>query len=379
MELTIKNQSKGINLIILFLFIMMFFSTFNGASPNLKVIGFISLFITLLSTLFLTLYHFSTKGEIYKTHLKIIVPALTMFLIMLVGLYNNYTSDAFIVIFQFVTLISFFIFSSLIRWDNHKFKLAQNLSIIFIVFLPIFADTDFIGAYMILPLFFAFVVKRRSFLRFIIILSSLSLIYAAGMRAVFLLLLSAFVTYIFWSFISKSLFRYILFFGTVISGLLAIIFIYPKLIYWHKYYELEYFVRQYTGKNLMSGRNRLWETLTDIINLKPFLGHGTGISPSDVTTINLSAHNLYLQTALQNGWIGLSVLIILFFVIWLIYYKSKRQRSTRLSASFFIGILVYQSFEVVLTQNKTDTALLFWLIISIGVSNSIFNKTGGGS
>ena len=124
----------------------------------------------------------------------------------------------------------------------------------------------------------------------------------------------------------------------------------------------------------MSGRDRIWDNLIDVINTKPLLGHGTGVLPLDVAGISLSSHNLYIQTALQNGWIGLALLLLLFYMIWLSYFRSKDLYYTRLSASFFIGIMVYQSFEVVLTQNKMDTALVFWLIISVGISNSIYKK-----
>jgi len=156
-----------------------------------------------------------------------------------------------------------------------------------------------------------------------------------------------------------------------VGGLLSFIFVYPKLIYWSKFPVVSEFVYTYTGKRLLSGRDRIWEQLTELINKKPILGHGTGTIPEDVIGISLSSHNLYLQTALQNGYLGLSLLFILFFIVWKSFWHSRKEYSTRLSASFFIGILVYQSFEVVLTQNKMDTALMFWFIISIGVSNSI--------
>src|SRR5690606_34902915 len=120
-----------------------------------------------------------------------------------------------------------------------------------------------------------------------------------------------------------------------------------------------------------SGRDILWKEITEAIKQKPLLGYGTGIQPSQVVGIDISSHNLYLQTALQNGFIGLFLLLLIFFVIWMAYFKSKKEYMTRLSASFFIGILIDQSFEVALTQNKMDNALMFWLIISVGISVSL--------
>lgn len=369
-----QTKISTTNIVILMFFALMFLSTFNSLLPSLKMVGFLSVFSLLTIATFLFIYFIFTKEEIHKVHLNISIPFFMLLLTMFIGTYINRSTESFQYIFQFATIISFFMFSSLIKWDAHKIRLAKRLSIIFLVTLPFITNISLIGAYMILPIFFVLLHKRKSIINFVFLAASIYLIYLAGMRAVFILLAASVFTYIFWKLISKTKLRMSMFFISLMSILISFVFIYPKLIYWSKFPIIEGYVYQYTGKSLMSGRNRLWDDLTYIINTKPFLGHGTGVLPADVMPTFLSSHNLYLQTALQNGWIGLSLLLVLFFVIWLGYFRSKNLYSTRLSASFFVGILVYQSFEVVLTQNKMDTAFIFWLIISVGISNSIYKK-----
>jgi len=366
-----KRQDNK-TIIIMILLVLILFSTFNSVSNILKPVGFISLSLLLTITLYLLLFHFSISKKLLKTHLVILVSSTIMLFIMLIGLYNNPSLSGIKAIYQFVSVIGLLVFFSLIKWNAHKNKLMYKFSIILIIFLPIFGDIGFIGAYMVLPIFFVLLQRKKTVVNAVLIIICLYLIYLAGMRAVFLLLFVSAITYFIWNFISKTKLRFITYFLSLTTGLLSFVFIYPNLINWSKYPEADAFIYAYTGKHIMSGRNRIWGPLIDKINEKPFLGHGTGIIPYDVLGIQISSHNLYLQTALQNGLIGLIILFILFLIIWLIYFRTKNIYSTKLSASFFTGILVYQSFEVVLTQNKMDTAVIFWIIIAIGISNSIY-------
>ena len=362
------------SILITLFFTLMFLATFNSLLPSLKIVGFSSVFLTLTLSTFILFYYFVSTKEMYRIHFNIFIPTFLFLAVMVIGIYINRSTAAFESVFQFFTVICLFMFFSLIEWNKTRIKLAKLFSLGFLFLLPLIANLGHIGAFMILPIFFILLDRKKSILNIAFLATSLYFIYLAEMRAVFILLGAALFTYMFWKVITKTKFRMTLFFTGLMTILIGFIFVYPKLIYWSKFPIIESYVYQYTGKSLMSGRNRLWDTLTDIVNQKPFLGHGTGIIPYNVADTTLSAHNLYLQTALQNGWIGLILLILIFFVIWISYFRSKLEYATRLSASFFIGILVYQSFEIVLTQNKMDTALFFWLIISVGISYSIYKK-----
>lgn len=377
MQVTYTSKKKNFTtfFMLIGIFLMIYFSTFNTTSISLKPIGLASISFVLLGSVYLLFFYLLLQKKISKIQLFVFIAAIPFISLLFIGLFNNPSSRGLIALFQFVTVIGFFLFTSLIQWDEKKIKLARRISItLFLIILPITADLSLIGAYIAFALFFILLKRKSFFTNLILSLISIVMIYLTEARAVFILLLAAAVTYLFWNKISKTKYRFILFFTVIMAAIMSFIFIYPNLIYWSNFYVINDFVRTYTGGNLMSGRNTIWLTLLELISQKPLLGYGTGVLVGDITEFALSAHNLYLQTTIQNGYIGLSFLIILFFVIWLQLFKSKNEHSTRLSAAFFIGILVYQSFEVVLTQNKMDTALMQWLIISVGLSSSIYNS-----
>jgi O-antigen ligase len=84
-----------------------------------------------------------------------------------------------------------------------------------------------------------------------------------------------------------------------------------------------------------------------------------------------SIHNLYLQTWYQTGMIGLILLIL---TLWQKYKyltsvggaagEPAAGEPAQLAATYLLGILVIQTFEVDLTQNNFAAALGMWLIIT---------------
>jgi O-antigen ligase len=130
---------------------------------------------------------------------------------------------------------------------------------------------------------------------------------------------------------------------------------------------------KYTGKNLLSGRDYIWNILLDLISNKLWLGYGAGALPSHFFDTDLSSHNLYLQISLQVGILGLILLLIFLYFIWMKLRLSLNDKKTALVASYFVGIIIYQLFEITLTQNNFGLAIIQWLIIGLGLSLS-FNK-----
>ncbi|WP_282138456.1 O-antigen ligase family protein [Rossellomorea aquimaris] len=224
-------------------------------------------------------------------------------------------------------------------------------------------------------MFFVFLliqnVSNKSFY-YIIILLGFSLMLGSGARSAMFAGILAIITYIFWSYISKNTFRFIFYFLIVIVGLMLFIFVYPQLPYWEHFPYFENLMLQYTGKSIMSGRDDVWRPVIIAINEQPWFGYGPGTLPIDVTGIDLSTHNLYLQIALQNGYLGLFVFIILLLYFWMIFYRNLKNKTVRLVASFFIAILIHQSFEIALTQNQLSIGLMQWFIISVGISQVMY-------
>lgn len=63
-------------------------------------------------------------------------------------------------------------------------------------------------------------------------------------------------------------------------------------------------MRDFSGKNLLSGRQDVWEEIIKMLPNHLIFGHGLGAKVQDYTNLPLSAHNLYLQVLFSNGDIG---------------------------------------------------------------------------
>lgn len=383
-----KNGSPIGNFIFV-ISILLILGTTNSLFSSVNKVGLLSLFSVLgLTNLFLIQYY-ATKKVIYKYHVRLMALVTVYVLVGLTGLVDHTTARGFITLTQFVALLNMFIFFTLIDWTSSRLMIMRIASIIFVLFhfaiwilqgMPhpfgsIYPSNNLIGSYIYLMMFFI-LLKPKSKFSLLMILISLLLIYAGDSRSIFIAIAISTIVYFSWHIISKNYLTMLSFIIGVFTLIISFTFIYPKLnLYWSKFYYYDQLSLIYTGKNLHSGREEIWSQLINIIFEKPMLGHGTGILVREVLSTGVSAHNLYLQTALQNGLIGLAILIILFMFIWVSFIKNKQDRIVRLSASFFIGILFYQVFEVSLTQNQLSTGIIQWLIIAIGTSSIINRKS----
>ncbi|MDY0404720.1 O-antigen ligase family protein [Virgibacillus sp. 179-BFC.A HS] len=120
-------------------------------------------------------------------------------------------------------------------------------------------------------------------------------------------------------------------------------------------------------KNLFSGRGEIWDIVIHTILQKPWLGYGTGVSASDVSASQLTAHNMYLQITLELGLVGLIVLFILLLSIWRGLMRKMDSFAAKWSACFMLGILVYESFELTLFENNFSVAFFQWLVMAFGI------------
>src|SRR5699024_10332931 len=125
---------------------------FNSLIPNLKLVGFSSVFLTLTLSTFLLLYYFVSTKEIHRIHFYIFIPTFLFLAVMVIGVYINRSTTAFESVFQFFTVICLFVFFSLIKWNKTRIKLARLFSLGFLFILPLIANIGHIGAFMILPI-----------------------------------------------------------------------------------------------------------------------------------------------------------------------------------------------------------------------------------
>jgi len=121
------------------------------------------------------------------------------------------------------------------------------------------------------------------------------------------------------------------------------------------------------NKNLFSGRIEVWEQIFHKIMEKPFLGYGVGVDARMFTEQRLTAHNFYLQVLLENGVVGLIIMLLVLFGIWKLLNRNLESFAARWSACFMLGLLVYENLELTLTQNNLSIAMFQWLIITFGI------------
>lgn len=137
----------------------------------------------------------------------------------------------------------------------------------------------------------------------------------------------------------------------------------------YKWYEsLNVISQQYFGKNIDSSRSYLWQTsLAQLKGTDWIWGLGTGIKPFIPRYANSSFHNSFIQTLMQNGVIGLSCVVFIFWIIWTNIVKIEVRPLRALFMSAFVAVVLYNCMECCLLQNKSFLGMIQWSILSLGV------------
>lgn len=166
-------------------------------------------------------------------------------------------------------------------------------------------------------------------------------------------------------------------FFVVLVAVLAFTVVYPSLIGTQLGYSLEMLSREWLNKNFFSGREVVWKMILDAVKGHEVFGLGLSMVPSMVYETSFSSHNLYLQTILQSGAVGLVFVLLL---LWLVLERLGKEGGWQacVGASLLVGVLVHECLEVSLTQNNFDVGLLFWVVLGISVSASSLRTARGG-
>ncbi len=149
--------------------------------------------------------------------------------------------------------------------------------------------------------------------------------------------------------------------------------IYPQLLDTELGLQLELLSRKYLNKNFFSGREVVWKKLETIIMQSPLIGYGLDKVPNSFFTTPFSSHNLWLQTALQTGFIGIATLL-LFYLNAIRFTMDQKFPQWRIAASFGAAFIVHECLEVSLTQNNLFVGMIVWFffgLMAVGKKNSI--------
>lgn len=379
MKQVLKLDGISINIIFFCIFILLL-----ARIMDLLVIYVISKYILVLllsSLLFLIIL----KERLNVLKIKVILPLIAFNLIYIIQADNIDTLA--IILNHFVFFIVFYFFGT-IEWSE---KHLRKLSLAFFFIIPvllimsfIFTDklnTNTIGAYTYLLAFFPLLysinlsIRSRRNVIYIVLILSFTIILTSESRAILVSIIVSLVTLLIWKYLSSNKILYNLYFICIIFSGYWFTVVWPKAYTWRYFDQIEFWSFSLTGKSLLSGRERIWERLIAFIKEKPILGHGASITPEHLTNITFSSHNTYIQISLQVGLMGLFFLILFLYLIWRKLWNNRFDYKVKLVASYFIGIIIYQLFEVTLTQNQFGLGLLQWIIIGIGFSLAKENKT----
>lgn len=376
----IKNQSLN-NWILSLLFILLLIGSLNA---NGSKIGILALSLVIAFT---NIFYF--LRILYKHYIKIsdiiILFLMVIYIIVsIVSSQNGLGNKGITNTFEFVACIGVYLYFSNSEWNNKVILLIYRISIVFVLFhflvwiakgfgrefSSIYPNSNILGPFMFIAIYFIllriFTTKKR-LIPYIFLLIALVILLASDTRSVLLSIFIGAIIYFIWNTIVKNKGLSIFLFILIIVSFGSIVFVYPKLPNWSQYGKLEAWMLEHTGKSIMSGRADIWGRLNNLIDLRPIFGFGPNTVATDVIGREASSHNLYINMALQIGYLGLLIFILILFTIFMSYVSKGSNRLVKLSAAAFIAILAHQLFEITLVQNQLSIGLLQWLVIATGV------------
>lgn len=354
-------------------------------------IGDISINVT-----FVFMFVYLIKG--YMNQIRIQVPLtnvyISIFLFAVVFSASYYVSERAdaVYLLKLLLFLTFILGAIRTRWNPKSIKIAAHLLGITVILLflhwvrsgfpvnefqSIFRNANYLGVFLFVIWYFKILAIKygskleRVYFTLLMVLN-LILIYSTSTRSV---VIAAVVILFVWVILKqfRNLFPY-LFYIVVILNVLFL-FTYVKVQNTSLGMFLDNISVKLLDKSLFSGRGDLWVEIWQKVVEKPLFGYGMGTEASDITSFSLTAHNQYFQFLLEQGFIGLVVFLLLLFSIWKLLVKRLNYYPAKLSACFFLGILVYENFELTLFQNNYPIAFFLWLIMVIGINF----ETGTGS
>lgn len=384
MALEDKKYVESIKLMF-FMFILLVFNTFVRTRFDiLQNIGEISTNLTLI-----LMFWFLIKGYInrlkYDVSLKGIYITLT--LLMLIYTLGFFRSD-YVDTFYFLKVIFLFLFilgAVRIKWNTTQIKLigyvlGVTTLVLFVhwilsgyptsAFKSIFRNQNYLAVLLFSMLYFTIITIKKSgklerlfFLG--ISLINLILIVTTSSRSV---LIGIVIVILAWVILKhfRDKFSYLIY--IIMFGNLFFVAAYVGIKNTGIGSFLDHISLSIFGKSLFSGRSEIWAEVIHAVFNKPLFGYGVGVNASDVSSLNFTSHNLYLQLFLEVGLIGFLIFFLFIFIIWKILNYRLDNFVSKWSACFMLGILVYESFELTLFQNNYSISMLQWLIITIGIN-----------
>lgn len=370
-----KDRLIKVIIIVLLLIIM----SFANSGYLISKISLYFIFIFTIITLPLLRGRINLK---YKGILKSGIVLVIYILLIIMFNFENYKSlyngllYAASILF-FLSLISMSIREeTLILLIKYISKASQILILmnIFLRILNIGFNWVSSSSFIFLFLYFIYIDKSTGKNRKIIftVLWIVNLV-VNGERTFILIIPILLIFILLWEKISIGRKRY----NIIFSVIILLLFLLPIgyiLLAWSNYsYALNEFAIKYTDSRFFSGRDVIWSNLLNYyVNHNILFGGGHHISPNYVYNAELSSHNTYISVLIRTGILGSLLFFNFLRSIWKTYYSNKSKVSIKLSAVFFVVILLKQSSELSLIGNNISVTVLSWIVIAFGLllSNS---------
>ena len=112
------------------------------------------------------------------------------------------------------------------------------------------------------------------------------------------------------------------------------------------------FLIQRLSSNALTGRDEVWRKAFSIISKNPYFGLGPGQSTfKGPDGIIVSAHNYYIQLAIESGIIATGIFIVFLISILIRSFRKivivgKVDASMQFCFAYFAGLFAHQVFEV---------------------------------
>ena len=183
--------------------------------------------------------------------------------------------------------------------------------------------------------------------------------------AVILLLLFVMGYFIVKHFFTKRKWERFIYFG-FFAMIIGAIFVYYNIGNFEFLKPIDEFFVKYFGKNLDSGRPRLWKFAVSLLNGSLLFGLGTGASLSEYNIRLASTHSTYFEVLLQSGIVGL--ILYCSIIIAVVFSKRKGDCDNK---SVYIGvvlvgvILFYNAVGLIFIRARSGMGLMQWFLLSI--------------
>lgn len=156
----------------------------------------------------------------------------------------------------------------------------------------------------------------------------------------------------------------------IVLLLFAAVILYANIRQFDWYDDLNQCSQLLSGKNIDSSRAGIWRQGFSTVEDNLLFGAGADMLPTDQYE-GRSYHSSYVQILVQNGLVGLVLLMGALYFLWSVLAKHADDPAVCFGVAIFVGILIYNCFECTLLSNKVALGLVQWLALALACQRAL--------